>query len=52
MQHHQRMEENFTVLKFTISNSHVPQTQASKPSDLTGPKSTEAYYGTYTPLHQ
>ena len=38
MQHQQRMEENFTIVKSSISNTFSAQTQASKPPDATGVK--------------
>ncbi len=38
LQHHQRTEENFTIVKSSISNAHIFQPQSSKSPNTTGTK--------------
>ncbi len=37
-QHQQRVEENFTIVKSSISNAHILQAQSSKSPNTTGTK--------------
>lgn len=37
-QHQQRVEENFTIIKSSISNAHIPQAHSSKSPNTTGTK--------------